>query len=44
MLPKLEELIAVARGDAPADTVLRGGAVFDETGTGKFRPHPRRHR
>ncbi|MBU2981300.1 adenine deaminase [Lentibacter algarum] len=29
MLPTLEELIAVARGDAPADTVLRGGEVFD---------------
>ncbi len=27
--PKLEELIAVARGDAPADTVLRGGQMFD---------------
>ncbi len=28
-IPELEELIAVARGDAPADTVLCGGQVFD---------------
>ena len=27
--PELEELIAVARGEAPADTLLRGGEVFD---------------
>lgn len=27
--PELEELIAVARGERPADTVLRGGEVFD---------------
>ena len=32
--PELEALIAVARGARPADTVLRGGEVFDVvTGT-----------
>ncbi|KPP87078.1 MAG: adenine deaminase [Rhodobacteraceae bacterium HLUCCA08] len=28
-MARLERLISVARGDAPADTVLRGGRVFD---------------
>lgn len=35
MKADLEELIKVARGEAPADTVLRGGRVFDVV-TGDF--------